>query len=67
MPARRDASNIRELISDELRDEFGRYRRQILQPGGSQRSIMQMLTAYLGREPSAVSYLEMLKQSGNRK
>ncbi len=65
LSAKRDAKSIRELIGNELRDEFGRYRREILQPGGSQRSIMKMLTDYLGREPSAAPYLEMLKNNIN--
>lgn len=66
LSTKRDANSIRDLISNELRDEFGRYRREILQPGGSQPSIMDMLTAYLGREPSAAPYLDMLKSTGSR-
>ncbi|KAJ6787824.1 hypothetical protein PWT90_09702 [Aphanocladium album] len=62
MPTHR-AAHIEDLVSVELRDEFKRYRRMILEPGSNIRSLNSLLEGYLGREPSSVPYLEMLKSS----
>lgn len=62
MPTKR-AATIEELVSKELRDEFDRYRRTILQPGSNIRSLNNLLAGYLGREPSSMPYLEMIKSS----
>lgn len=46
--------------------ELGRYRHQILQPDGSQQSIMTMLTDYLGRAPNTAPYMNMLADTATR-
>lgn len=62
MPTKR-AENISELVRKELRDEFKCYRRAVLEPGSNTRSINDVLAGYLGREPSGIPYLEMIKSS----
>lgn len=64
MPTKR-AATVEELVSKELRDEFDRYRRVILEPGSNIRSLNNLLAGYLGREPSSVPYMEMIKSSMN--
>ncbi|TQV95328.1 hypothetical protein V2A60_009638 [Cordyceps javanica] len=57
------AEAIADLVSAELRNEFKRYRREILEPGSNIRSLNSLLAGYLGREPSSAPYLDMVKSS----
>lgn len=55
------AQSAQDLVSDSLRDEFRRYRHQVLQPGGCTDSHFGLLKAFLGREPSADAYLATIQ------
>ncbi|KAL5092465.1 hypothetical protein Trisim1_001718 [Trichoderma cf. simile WF8] len=54
-------TNVDEIISHELRQEFRRYREIILMPGSNVVSYMDLLKEFLGRDANHEAWIEMLQ------
>ncbi|KAL7942488.1 hypothetical protein V8C42DRAFT_331141 [Trichoderma barbatum] len=57
------SSNVDELISHELRQEFRRYRDIILAPGSNVVSYMGLLKEFLGRDANHEAWIQMLQEN----
>ncbi|KND93220.1 Thimet oligopeptidase [Tolypocladium ophioglossoides CBS 100239] len=62
------AHTIGDIVTSELREEFGRFRQIVLRPGASVTSYLGMLKTFLGRDPIPDAFIQMLRveAKGNR-
>ena len=60
------ADSIEEIVSDQLKAVFRRYKETVLLPGGNVESHLAVLGEFLGRDPNPKAFIEMLKEMARR-